>query len=76
MNNNENYKINLDKDFVETDYSTLEEEIGLRYPLRSSITGKAVTERKVVNVPDLESPDWKPLYHKGEYFPTFPVFFI
>jgi len=58
-------RVNLDKDFVETDYSTLEEEIGLRYPLRSSITGKAVTERKVVNVPDLESPDWKPLYHKG-----------
>jgi GAF domain-containing protein len=58
-------RVNFDKDFVETDYSTLEEEIGLRYPLRFSITGQAAMTRQPVNVPDLESSELKSLYKAG-----------
>lgn len=52
--------------FLETDYSTVPDEIGLRYPLDASITGQAARTAKPVLIRDFDKdPHAKKLYKAG-----------
>lgn len=46
-------RLSQDQKFLETDYSTNPKEIGLRYPVEKSVTGKAVLTRSPVLIRDL-----------------------
>lgn len=58
-------RVNFEEKFLETDYSTIISEIGLRYPLHSSITGMAALTKFPVNIADLNHPDYKGVYQPG-----------
>lgn len=59
-------RLNREKGFLETEYSSNISEIGLRYPLESSITGRAATTRKSMLIHDLDADvEAQSLYKQG-----------
>ena len=60
-------RLSQDEQFLETHYSSNLLEIGLRYPVASSITGKAVSSREPQLIPNLDIDSAAKALYQGGY---------